>query len=436
MPNTPETVPTPKTTLGGRVRSARHARQMSQAQLAGEELTKGFISQIEAGLVRPSVRSLQIIAGRLGRSLDYLLGDEPLASAKRLTFHRLAAEAAAERRDWDEVREEVAAALQLEPEPLERARLLRVVAAAEVATGNTEAAFDHIDKALGLVDPTVDALEVARLLDVRGAAYLDHGQLVASLEALEAARDVIERYELTDPRLRARNLVSLGTAYRRLNRTTKAMQAYESALALASRTSELRLAAQGYMGIAVSHYDAGELDDALTNYQRALDLFGRAEDVGFELSVLQSLAAVQFEQGDIEAARAFAQRCIDRAGAVGDVRLAAVAEVTLARIALVEGRNHEALRIARRSEKVFAAAGDARRQADAMRVVGATQEALGAHAAADRAYRKAIELARSVGNLPDLSAFAAEYAQKLRARGDLDAAFAMLELARGSNSRG
>jgi len=44
---------------------------MSQAQLAGEELTKGFISQVESNLVRPSVRSLQIIAGRLGKSLDY-----------------------------------------------------------------------------------------------------------------------------------------------------------------------------------------------------------------------------------------------------------------------------------------------------------------------------------------------------------------------------
>ncbi len=435
MPSTPETLAT-LNSLGERVRAARRSRGMSQAQLAGDQLTKGFISQIEAGLVRPSVRSLQIIAGRLGRSLDYLIGDEPLASSKRLTFHRLAAEAAAERRDWNEVREEIAAALQLRPEGLERAKLLRVLATAEVATGNTEGAFDHISQAIGLIDPAIDALEVARLLHARGAAYLDSGQLVASVDALEAARDVIERYEVTDPRLRARNLVSLGTAYRRLNRTTKAMQAYEAALALASRASELRLAAQGYMGIAVSHYDAGELDDALANYQRALELFERAEDVGFELSVLQSLAAVNFEHGNFGAARSLAQRCIDRAAAVGDARLAAVAEVTLARIALAEGRTEDALRIARRTEKALAEMGDPRRHADALRVVGATQEALGAHAAADRAYRKAIELARSVGNQPDLSTFAAEYAQKLRARGDMDAAFEMLELARGSNSRG
>src|SRR5512132_4647890 len=90
--------------LGARVRAARRERGFSQAQLAGEELTKGFISQVESGLVRPSVRSLQIIATRLGKSLDYFLGDAPLAAEKRLAFHRLAAEAAAERRARDALR--------------------------------------------------------------------------------------------------------------------------------------------------------------------------------------------------------------------------------------------------------------------------------------------------------------------------------------------
>src|SRR5256886_13957324 len=77
----PEAVQKP-VTLGERVRAARHALGMSQAQLAGDELTKGFISQVEAGLVRPSLRSLQIIASRLGRRLDYFIRDESPAGAE------------------------------------------------------------------------------------------------------------------------------------------------------------------------------------------------------------------------------------------------------------------------------------------------------------------------------------------------------------------
>ena len=402
---------------------------MSQAQLAGEELTKGFISQVESGLVRPSVRSLQIIAGRLGKSLDYFLGDAPLATEKRLAFHRLAAEAAAERRDYDVVRSEVEAALLCAPGKRDRATLLRVLAQAELGGGRHEAAFDRISEALALVDVSTDAAEVAHLLHLRGVAYGQLNQPLTAAEALEQARDAMERHEVNDPRLRSRILVALGTAYRRLNRTAKAMQTYASGLDLAAASNELRVAAQGYMGVAVSLYDAGELDSAIGNYRRALELFARVEDRAFELSVLHSLASVHFERGAIDEARDAAQRCVALARTAHDERTAAIAEVILARVALAGGDADEALAIAKRADKVFDE-GD-RQRADSLRVMGAAHEELGAHSASDRAYRKAIELLDAVGDQPDRSAIAAEYAKKLRARGDVDAAFHYLELARG-----
>jgi tetratricopeptide (TPR) repeat protein len=426
---TPTETSTTPSSLGSRVREARRERGFSQAQLAGEELTKGFISQVESGLVRPSVRSLQIIAVRLGKSLDYFLGDEPLAASKRLEFHRLAAQAASERRDWSAVRSEVTTALEATPSKRERATLLRFLAQAEMHTGHREVAFDRIGEALSLLDPTTDAAEIAQLLHLRGIAYGQLDQHVAAAEALEAARDSMERHEVVDPRLRARILVALGTAYRRLNRTAKAMQTYSSALDLASGIEELRIAAQGYMGVAVSLYDSGELDAAIANYHRALDLFTRVADTTFELQVLHSLASIHLERGEADAARELAERCVSAARTAHDERMSSVAEIVLARIALAAGNAEESLRIAKRAEKALA--GDTIQRADALRVLGAANDALGAHAPSDRAYRKAIELLTEVGDSPDLSAFAAEYAQKLRTRGEVDQAFHYLELARG-----
>jgi len=401
---------------------------MSQAQLAGEELTKGFISQVESGLVRPSVRSLQLIATRLGKSLDYFLGDAPLATEKRLAFHRLAGEAAAERHDWDSLRAEVEAGLACAPTKRERATFLRLLAQAELAAGHREVAFDRIAEGLSLVDVTVDAPEVAHLLHLRGTAYGQLNQHLTAAEALEQARDTMERHEVNDPRLRSRILVALGTAYRRLNRTAKAMQTYASALDLASASNELRVAAQGYMGVAVSLYDAGELDSAINNYRRALDLFTRVADRSFELSVLHSLASVHFESGAIDEARVVAERCVVLARMSHDERTEAIAEVILARVALAKDDAENALTIAKKAEKTFDE--DDRQRADALRVIGAAHDVLGAHAASDRAYRKAIELLDEVGDQPDRSAIAAEYSKKLRVRGDVDAAFHYLELAR------
>lgn len=425
----------PPTTLGERVRAARRERGLSQSQLAGSELTKGFISQVESGQVRPSIRSLQVLASRLDKSLDYFLGDESLATAKRAAFHRLAAQAAAERGDWPTARAEIDQAMSQSPEPRERAGLLRILASAENATGDREAAFSRISEALTLLEPAADPVEYVQLLYVRGTTYSAAGQLVAATESYEAARDVVERFEVTEPRLRTRIQVALGTMYRRLNRTTKALSAYESALALASRSSELDLAARGYMGVAVSLYDSGELDGAIANYQRALELFRRVSDTQFELNVMQSLAAVHFEQGKVAQAHEVATRARDRATSVGDARWAAVAEIVLARIALSEGLLDEALCAAEHAERALAEAHDELQRADALRVMGGALEALGRTADADASYNDSLRILETIGDRADLSAVAAEYAQKLRARGQVDAAFDMLERARGSAAK-
>jgi ATP/maltotriose-dependent transcriptional regulator MalT len=113
---------------------------------------------------------------------------------------------------------------------------------------------------------------------------------------------------------------------------------------------------------------------------------------------------------------------------VHDEGMVVVAELVIARIALVHGDAEQGLNIARHAEKVLT--DQPVQRADALRVIGAAQDALKQYTASDRAYRKAVELLVEVGDHPNLSTFAAEYAMKLRARGETDQAFRYLELAR------
>lgn len=403
---------------------------MSQAQLAGAELTKGFISQVESGLVRPSIRSLQLIAGRLGKSLDYFLGDEPLSLQKRTEFFALAAQAAFERRAWGDLAQVARDALSLELAPAARARFLRWRAHALLGAGDNDGAFAAAEEALRLLDPATDAEPVAWAMLVQGVAYANIGQIVAASQAFERGLDVVEAQEVRDVRLRTRLLLNLGTTYRRLNRTTKAVQLYEAALALANRVSDLHSVAQAFMGVAITMYDSGELDGAIGNYRKALELFRRVSDQRFEIDVLQSLAGVRFQQGKVAQAEEYAKAAQARALAVGDEHLAAVAEAELARVVLARGEAAEALRIARAAERVLARVGDTKQRAAAVRTIGAAHEAQKEHAAADRHYQQAIALAEGLQQFPDVSEYAAEYAQKLRERRDYEQAFAYLELAR------
>lgn len=78
--------------LGEKLRRARTEAGLSQRQLCGTEITRNMLSQIEHGTARPSMKTLQYLAARLGKSVSYFLEEDAvvspnqgiMASARRL----------------------------------------------------------------------------------------------------------------------------------------------------------------------------------------------------------------------------------------------------------------------------------------------------------------------------------------------------------------
>jgi transcriptional regulator with XRE-family HTH domain len=69
--------------IGSRIRRLRHARALTLVQLAeAAELSHPFLSQLERGLARPSIGSLEKIARALGSSqLELLSDDDPVTQS-------------------------------------------------------------------------------------------------------------------------------------------------------------------------------------------------------------------------------------------------------------------------------------------------------------------------------------------------------------------
>jgi tetratricopeptide (TPR) repeat protein len=61
--------------LGERIKELRKELKMTQTDLAGSEMTKSMLSQIENNLAMPSMKNLQYLASRLGKSVSYFLDD-------------------------------------------------------------------------------------------------------------------------------------------------------------------------------------------------------------------------------------------------------------------------------------------------------------------------------------------------------------------------
>ena len=67
--------------LGEKLRQARMESGLSQRQLCGDEITRNMLSQIEHDTARPSMSTLQYLAGRLGLPVSYFLEEETAVSA-------------------------------------------------------------------------------------------------------------------------------------------------------------------------------------------------------------------------------------------------------------------------------------------------------------------------------------------------------------------
>lgn len=66
--------------LGAKLRQARMEAGLSQRQLCGEEITRNMLSLIENGSAKPSMKTLQYLASRLGKSVSYFLEETAVLS--------------------------------------------------------------------------------------------------------------------------------------------------------------------------------------------------------------------------------------------------------------------------------------------------------------------------------------------------------------------
>ena len=66
--------------LGEKIRRARLEAGLSQRQLCGEEITRNMLSLIENGSAKPSMKTMQYLAARLGKTVSYFLEETAVLS--------------------------------------------------------------------------------------------------------------------------------------------------------------------------------------------------------------------------------------------------------------------------------------------------------------------------------------------------------------------
>jgi tetratricopeptide (TPR) repeat protein len=331
-----------ESTGSSRLRQLRTARGLTQAQLAGEDFTKAFISQLETGTSKLSLRAAQLLAGRLGVPVSDLLEG---TSNAHVQHEAILAQA---ERELASGSPEFALRMlrEMRPGDADRGRALRLQGRALFALDKPRDALKFLNEALAEFRGRGQADIAARTLyDIALAhARLDESE-EGLLTALECGR-ALRAGDVVDRTLQLQVRTFLASTYVRRGDFAAADLQIERALELAKDIGNREAQAALYASLAKSEQDRGNLDRAVDYWQQSMS---ELENLGREHAVAETwnnLALVYVARGQTRKAREAAARAGDLGEALGHRRLQPWLEITRAKIALQEQKYPQAEHIA------------------------------------------------------------------------------------------
>ena len=359
----------------GAVKQARMEAGLSLAKVGKGCVTAPAVYLIETGRTRPSLPTLEHIARRLGKSVEFFLADQS-GSTDETRSGLIELEAmVAEGRNEEAIAlgEEL---LKLSSSAHRLGQLRYLLAQAHLRLGKPENAASLLTEAHAHFESIDDALMVAECLGalaiVASMAQKPEAQALAE-RALAVCRSMNHVPAATEARL----LSILATIHVANRGWDTAITLYEEAIEAAGSVFDLSRMAKMYSGLSLAYRETGHVEAAAKYAGRSIALLevlrdrvslARAEnnlglillaqgdrksaakhlDRSLELAeeanleigrshVLMSLCELSLVQGNVEAARQFAEQALDMAERMKEAANVAEAHVWLGRIAAEVG---------------------------------------------------------------------------------------------------
>jgi HTH-type transcriptional regulator, quorum sensing regulator NprR len=401
--------------VGKRIRKARLEHEMSLAQLGGEDLSRSFLSLVESGRSRISLRALAIVAERLDMPMSYFLEDTDADKASELVVDQ--AEAALARYQPEEAlkilnRGRVTTALS------PRAAWIRGSSLEE--TGAAREAIPVLREGLKLSEKRGDSVLTSELLYALGSALYATENYDEALTYLRRGMDSVQSDE-ENPMLVGKLSLQIGNIQYVKGETEQAIAEYERARELFGSIYDLDNVGSVAAALSQSYYKRGDLAVALHYSKQSLASFRLKHDARQVAGELNNIAMRYRSLGDLDQALESATESVARAQEVDAQDLEALARSTLASINVEREEFDLAESQALMAIDLSSSDADLSR-VDAWIVLARVYESKGQGDQVDHYFRKALNSLRENGNTGRLADAALAYSLSLKTRGQMDAA--------------
>ena len=301
--------------VGQKVRELRTSRGMTQAALAGPDFSKGFISLLETGRTRISLRAAHVLAARLGVEVTDLLS-APTTDRQDLEFMLLRAEQEL-RAGQTKTTMEIAAKWTSKASGILRARFQRLQARALIETTRSPEAVQLLDEALRAFRSLGAKAFAARTLYDLARAHMRVGAPGEAVRYALQSEHAIERGDVIDRTLELEIHQFLASIYYGLGDVASAQIRSERARAIAEDAADPAALAKLYGSLALTRYEEGDKEAALAYARKSIeahDALGQHEKVAETWNTLGWLFIKRAQYGKAADARELAEKAVDLDG--------------------------------------------------------------------------------------------------------------------------
>jgi tetratricopeptide (TPR) repeat protein len=394
---------------------------LSLAQLGKGHVTAPAIYLIETGRTRPSLPTLEHIARRTGKPVEFFLA-EPAGATDDAQASLLELEVLVADGRNDEAIAMGSSLLERGASPFRLGRIRYLLAQAHAGAGQQERASVLLAEARAHFEAVADEVMLAECIGSQAAiasAVQPRDALALANRALQVCRAIKPVPAPTEARL----LGILGSVHVANGDWEAAIAAYEQAVEIGGSVYDLRRAARLYGSLGAAFHESGQMEAAARYSSRAVALLEVLRDRMSLARSENSLARALMRRGDAEAAREHLDRALeltdDPDGGSGRSQVL----LSLSELELQGGDLDEAFERASEALQVAVRLDEGANIAEAHVSLGRIADRRGDAATVDREFEQAIHEFETIGLRERLLQCHGIYAEILERRGELAKAY-------------